>query len=863
MGGLPPVFMEFLGSSKGVKTALGDVKTEMAVADEAGAGAFKKTGMLGKAAIAGIGIAAAGAALMTVHMAADFQTQMTRVRTGAGEAASNMRLVGDGVLAMAGQVGQSTTELTSGLYGVESAGYHGTNALLVLKTAAMGAKVGAADLATTSDALTTAMNAYKMPADQATAAMNALIATEGQGKTNLEALAGSMASILPTSAAAHVGLNEVLGAMATMTSQGTPAAVAATYLRQTIGMLSNPSSKAAAEMKDLGLSSVQVAQNLGKRGLASTLTELTDAIQRHLGPAGTVLIQHLQAAAHNTTAYQKVLANLPPAQQTYIGALATMVGGTKSMQAALELTGPHMKDFQANTATIGEHVKAGGKQVEGWADVQKTFNQRMAQAKDGLGAMAIQIGQYLLPAVTTMAGVVASSVTWLTKHKQIAEAVAIVIGGALVFALAAMTASLYAMAAAAAVNPLTWIVLGVVALITIIVLLVMHWRSVWTEIVSIATGVGHWISSVWQWIAVETERIWKDDIVRPVLAAWNATVAFFEGAWHRAVDPIINAWNLVYSVTAQVWNAISGFFTKWWPLLLTIFGTPIAILMSIWNHCHQAIFAAARAVWGAISGFFVATWHLITSTAQGAWSLFKRFVIAPIEEVWAEAQGPIHAVERFLAGAWALIKRVALQDWLLIKQYIIGPILGAYHSVTSTFDKIKAAISSKLDAAWHAVSTIGSRFLSIGSSIVQGIINGITGSAGSLFDTIKGLANDALNAAKNFLGINSPSKRAAGEIGKPFAQGAAQGVTDHAHLAVNAVRAMASRMSGQSVALGLTGASFGAGSAGPGGGQGGGQVAHVTTIVQMDGAEVYRAVQPHALRFDRHNASSGLVYARG
>src|SRR5437879_9224224 len=162
MGGLPPVFIEFIGHSKGVKTAVADVKAELAAADSSGAGAFRKTGMLGKAAIAGIGIAAAAAAVKTVHMAADFQTQMTRVRTGAGEAAANMKMVGQGVLAMAGQVGQSTSQLTAGLYTVESAGYHGADALNVLKNAAMGAKVGAADLHTVTDAVTTGLNAYKL-----------------------------------------------------------------------------------------------------------------------------------------------------------------------------------------------------------------------------------------------------------------------------------------------------------------------------------------------------------------------------------------------------------------------------------------------------------------------------------------------------------------------------------------------------------------------------------------------------------------------------------------------------------------------------------------------------------------------------
>ena len=362
-----------------------------------------------KGAAIGIGAAdLAGAA--AVKMAADFQTQMTRVKTGAGELAGNMKLVSAGVLKMAGDVGQSTGQLTTGLYTVESAGYHGADALNVLKNAAMGAKVGAADLGTVTDAVTTALNAYKLGAGSATAVTNALIGTEAEGKTTMEALAGSLSTILPTAAAAHVGLNEVLGAMATMTSQGTPAAQAATSLRQVIGQLSNPSAKAADEMKNMGLNATQLGLELGKKGLAATLTTPTsaDAIERKMGPAGTVLIKQLQGASKNTSDYQKVLANLPPTQQTYIGALATMVGGTKSMQGALELTGSHMATFQADTDGVAEHVRKGGKAIEGWADVSATFNQKLAKLKDGTQALAIKIGTALLPSVTNVVGAIGS-----------------------------------------------------------------------------------------------------------------------------------------------------------------------------------------------------------------------------------------------------------------------------------------------------------------------------------------------------------------------------------------------------------------------------------------------------------------------
>ncbi|MFE9372244.1 phage tail tape measure protein [Streptomyces sp. NPDC006711] len=817
MGALPPVFIEFLGSFAGVKAAATGVKTQLAEVDAAGAGAFAKTGMIGKAALLGLGVAAGAAAVATVKMAGDFQLQMTRVRTGAGEAASNMKMVGDGVLAMAGEVGQSTSQLTAGLYMVESAGYHGADALKVLQVSAEGAKVGAADLHTTTDAVTTAMNAYKMTSGQTTEAMNALIATEAEGKTNLEALAGSMSSILPVAAAAHVRLNEVMGAMATMTAQGTPAAVAATYLRQTIGQLSNPSGKAAKEMESLGLSAVQVGQKLGKDGLASTLTLLTDAIQKHMGPAGTVLISHLQKAAANTTEYQKVLANLSPAQQTYVGALATMVGGTKSMQAALQLTGPHLQDFIDKTKGIDEHVRAGGKSVEGWADVQKNFNQKVAEAKASLEALGIQIGQILMPYVQAIIGVLATAASWLAKHTLAAKIAAGVIGGVLLFSIVALTTALYSMAEAAALNPMTWIILGVVALIAAVIALATHWSAVWGAIKSVAESVGHELASVWHSVAAVAVSVWNS-ISGTVIAVWGAIAGFFVSAWHRVVDPLVTGWNFLWSVTTTIWDAIAGFFRKWWPLLLVIFLPFVALLIAIWNHFHTQIIGAVMTVWNGITAFLSTVWNGIKAVASAVWSLIRAVIINPVLALWSDIRAIGTALGNFLSAKWSAIRSVASAVWNSIKTSMINPISNAVSTITTLIGRVAKTIGDGLNKAWTAVKNIGSKFWSIGSSIVHGIIQGVENAGGALLDKLENLASSALSGAKKFLGINSPSRVFADNVGVAIPEGIAKGIDDHAHLAVQSVTSMSGLLAGQRVgvpSLAMAGAGVGGG-IGPG-----------------------------------------------
>ncbi|MET8624532.1 phage tail tape measure protein [Kitasatospora sp. NPDC004669] len=832
MAGLPPVFIEFIGSSKGVKTAIADTKAALAEADSAGAGAFAKTGMLGKAALAGLGLAAFEAGKHAIEAAGDFQAQMTRVRTGAGEAAENMQMVSNGVLAMAGQVGQSTEHLTAGLYQIESAGYHGSAALEVLRNSAMGAKVGAAELGTVADAVTTAMNAYKMSADQSAQATNALIATESEGKTNMEALAGSMSKILPTAAAAHVGLNEVLGAMATMTAQGTSADVAATYLRQTIGNLSNPSGKAAQEMKSLGLSSVEVSQNLGKNGLASTLEMLTDAIQSKMGPAGTVLIEHLRAAAKDTNAYQKVLAGLKPDQQTYIGALADAVGGTKSMMAALELTGPHMQDFKNNTAGINEHVKAGGKSIEGWADVQQNFNQKLDSAKASAGALAIQIGQYLMPVAQKVAGAFADGARWITQHEWAAKAAAFTIGGVLVVALVALSVALWNVAAAALANPVVWIIVGVLALVAALVVLAMHWRAVWDWI----RGAGHEVAAVvvaaWHWLGDETDAAWQW-VSTHVQDAWHAIANFFISAWHTVTDPIVAAWNWVVGITTTIWNGIHDFFAKWWPLLLVIFFPVLAIIIAIWNHFHEQITGTVMTVWHAVSDFLSGIWNGIVSFAQGTWAEVQTWIVQPSGEARDYLVGLWDEASAWLSGKWHSIENTAKSVWHSIHSAIVSPVEDAADAVGGAVDRVASTVKNGISSAWNAAKEKAKEFADIGMEIINGIIKGISDGWNWLKNKVKDLANDALNAAKSFLGISSPSKAFAEGVGHWIPHGIAAGIQASAGVALAAVTSL----SGAAVDAGaLTAAQVQPAVSLPGAPAGSGQIIQHITNVNVGGS---------------------------
>lgn len=697
--------------------------------DKTGPGTTGAGGAFNKLAL-GLAAGAAFAGDKMINMAANFQQSMTRVATGAGELQGNMAMVSKGVLDMSGQVGQSTQELTSALYTVESAGYHGAAALSVLDAAAKGAKVGNAELATVADAVTTSLNAYHLGASGAVAVTNALIGAESQGKTTMEALAGSLATVLPTAAAAGVGLNEVLGAMSTMTAEGTTADNAATYLRMTIGQLSNPSNKAAQEMKNLGLSATQVGLNLGKNGLASTLTMLTDAIEKHMGPAGTVLIKQLQGASKNTTEFQRVLANLPPTQQTYIGALATMVGGTKSMQAALELTGDNMATFQANTAGIATHVKDGGSSIEGWALVQKNFNQRLAETKDTLLALGVRIGTALLPPAQKALNVIMDSVQWLTKHKTVAKDAAIAIGVMtaafvayrLAVTVAAVAEKVWTVAKAVGTavqwlwniamdaNPIGLIIIGIMLLVGAFILLWTHSAAFRNFFIGLWQDIWGFMKTIGAWFAGPFANFF--------IGVWHDIAGAAMWLWHTILLPI---WSGFVAYISFVANIVKSFAALWWFLFKNTIG---AAVMWLWHNVIEPMAAGLGAVFGWVytnvlvpmgQGFML-TMHLVGD-------LFSWLYNTIIKPIWTGIVGVFD-------WAWGLVK--------------------------SRFD-LFMAIAHKLGDEFQSVfSTIGG-FV---ASVFWGIVNSVKTNINLVIDLINsavnGINHNVIDVANKVPGVSFP-----------------------------------------------------------------------------------------------------------
>lgn len=408
-----------------------------AAADGTAAKVDKGSAVMGTALLTA-GSAALALGVKSVAMAASFDASITRLTTTAGESPKALGMVSQGILDMAGHVGYSAQELATAMYQVESGGFHGAAALKVLSDAAQGARVEGANVTDVAHALSGALNDYRGTSLTATEATNAMTAAVGHGMMTFQDLAEAMPKVGARAAAAKVTFAEMTAAVGTMTKDGLPAAVAATYLGQSIGQLAAPSAKAQAEMRGLGINSTELAATLTSgsgHGLGDALKMLYDGIQRHLVGGGLVSVDTFRKMSKSTTDYQKVLADLPPTIQTQVQALANASGGVRSFQGVLMLGGQHAGQYAETLKGVNDQIHKGGTEIAGFSEVQKNLATQWADLKGSASALGVEIGNDLMPAALDVTHTFQDLIGFLQDNKGTVEAVGITaasVAGALV-----------------------------------------------------------------------------------------------------------------------------------------------------------------------------------------------------------------------------------------------------------------------------------------------------------------------------------------------------------------------------------------------------------------------------------------------
>lgn len=270
----------FTGNTTGLSAAFTKVMAESDALKANLAGTNAESAGFGSKLVAslpaiGAAVVAAGVVVtgVSMKMAADFQQQMTYIRTDAGDTTDDINKLSKSVLDMTSQFNSKT--LAEGLYHLASLGLRGADALNALNIAQQMASVGGANLEDTASALGAALVTGIKGVQDYSSAAGTLDAIIGAGNMRMNDLVAALGTgVLPVFKNAGLTITDFGAALATLTDNGMQADEAATRLKMTISLMEAPSKKAQKVLADIGVTSNQLGMDMQTKGLIPALQDL-------------------------------------------------------------------------------------------------------------------------------------------------------------------------------------------------------------------------------------------------------------------------------------------------------------------------------------------------------------------------------------------------------------------------------------------------------------------------------------------------------------------------------------------------------------------------------------------------------------
>lgn len=522
----------------------------------------------------------------------------------------------------------------------------------------------------------------------------------------------------------------------------------------------------------------------------------------------------------------------------FIGTLSDS-GGVQAFLASLSelwkgLTqlGQGLSDAVTGFLAVGQNggVAASIGQLVGDAfNAAAPFVEKLASTLQSLGDWAIGNGNAIRTIIAGIAGgfaafktasLISAAVTALKSFDAAAKIAA---------------AGQWVLNAAMNANPIVLVVTAIAALVSALVWFFTQtetgrkaWAaftsflsSAWQSVVSFVTGLGqnianfftqtipNAIQSVIQWFQQLPSAI-GTALSNLITSIGTWAVSFGQSALQAGQQFVSNIANFLTNLPATIayWLAYGITFVVLWAAqlgsqaisagqqFLTNLGTFLMQLPgNIWNWLTSTV--ASVASWAAQMGanalsagsqFLSNVGTFISQLPSNVGSWLSGAISAAASFVGQMASNAVNAGSRFLSSIGSYISQVPGR----IGAGLSGAISAVGSFASSMASGALRAGQQFLSNLVNTLASIPGRMVSIGSQIVQGIINGITGSIGQVGSAILGGVKDAIADVKNMLGIHSPSRLFRDQIGRNIGLGLAQGISNSQAAVMASMNDMAS-----------------------------------------------------------------------
>lgn len=276
-----------------------------------------------------------------------------------------------------------------------------------------------------------------------------------------------------------------------------------------------------------------------------------------------------------------------------------------------------------------------------------------------------------------------------------------------------------------------------------------------------------------------------------VVALLAGLVAAFITLWNKS-DEFRNFWiGLWEGIKSAVSTAIEGIGTFFTETLPNFFNSLLEWVKSNWQNLLLILI-------NPFAGLFK---YFYDNNAK-----FREFVDNAINfikelppKVWTWLVNTMNKVTEWTSSMIAKAGEMARNFVNKIIEWVKSLPSKVYDWLSSTLSKVtswgsnllskgKDIASNLVNGIVNIIKGLPAKFISVGSDVIGGLWKGVSGAISGLYENIKNSLSGLVDKAKNALGINSPSKVFADEVGKWIPEGIAVGISKNAKSALNAMK---------------------------------------------------------------------------